>query len=149
MSFYLYYIFHALLAVSILVAFFYLSKAIILNPRIHIKLISLLAFFALSNVSIGKSGLSLLKNDIGSYHYQPCHGNFGYNCNGIENEWRDKKALLEKFHSDNVTRHPENENDILYRTFDFKWWMFWEYYTYYTTDIYELPLLPKQCKKMN
>lgn len=148
MSFYIYYIFHFIIGVVILLTYFYLLKKIVFDTKIPIKLLCLSIFLLLSNTPAGKYSLYIFNISISSYHYQNCEGNFHIKNTQFEHKWSNKQEIqrdMKQWHE----QYHRKEEDIVYRTFDFKWWMFWEYYTYYTTDVYELPLLPKECKKMN
>ncbi len=79
------------------------------------------------------------------YVFQTCDGSFVAHDTQFEDWWKNKKGIENefKFWKEN---HPGNDDKILYRTFEFKWWKFWEYYTYLTEDIYNFPTLPKNCK---
>ncbi len=147
MAFFSYYLLHTLLALAVLLVFFYLIKQAIKNANIYIKLICIASFFILSNMPLGKYGLGLFNIIQVTYHYQNCEADFRVNNTPLEHKWKTKADLLSTFDVWKEQYHKKTIEDTLYRTFDFKWWMFWEYYTYYTTDIYQLPLLPKDCKK--
>lgn len=147
MSFFLYYFFHFLIGFGTLAFFVYLIFKMIKSATVHSKLISLLAFIVLSNTPLGKYTLGIFNHTIGSYNYQNCEGKHRIHVTQIEHEWQSKQELLNDFEMQKKA-YPVIDNSILYRTFDFKWWMFWEYYTYFTKDVYELPLLPSDCKKM-
>ena len=147
MSFFLYYIFQFLLAVGIIILFIFLLKKIIFDKQLIIKLISLLGFLILINLPVGKNSLDLVNVELSTYRYQNCESNFHRNVTQFEHKWCNKQELqteMEVWHE----QYHRVESDTLYRTFDFKWWMFWEYYTYYSTDVYQLPLLPDTCKKL-
>ncbi len=144
----LYYFIHFLAGFGTLAFFIYLIFKIIKNTDIHTKLGSFLVFIILSNLSIGKYALSIFSNNVASYNYQNYEGKHRIHIGLMEHKWQSKQQLLDDFEMQKKA-YPRPDNSVLYRTFDFKWWMFWEYYTYYTTDVYELPLLPDDCKKMD
>lgn len=146
MSFYLYYIYHAILAVGVAAIFFYLLKKITIKSNARIKLISLVVLLILSNFSFFKYGIGILNINLANYRYQNCDGRCCILNTQFEHKMDTKEDLINYYRIWKEDYHIVDDT-VLYRTFDFKWWMFWEYYTYYSTDIYELPLLPKECKK--
>lgn len=143
MDFYFYYFFHAAVALFSIIVLLYLIKKII-SSSTRTKLLSFLLLLVISNFSFFKYGVSILNINIANYRYQNCDGSFRYLNTQFEHKMDTKNQVLDEFNHWKKQYHIVDDT-LLYRTFDFKWWMFWEYYTYYTTDIYQLPLLPKQC----